>query len=61
VDHGDIDTLVNAYREYRHVNHRLALAGGKAVVDAAPWSATRAAVQAIWDATFSGVADAPVL
>jgi glutamate-ammonia-ligase adenylyltransferase len=61
VDHGDIDTLVNAYREYRHVNHRLALAGGKAVVDAAPWAATRAAVQAIWDATFSGVADAPVL
>lgn len=61
VDHGDIDTLVNAYREYRHLNHRLALAGGKAVVAAAPWAATRAAVQAIWDATFSGVADAPVL
>ncbi len=61
VDHRDIDTLVNAYREYRHLNHRLALAGGKAVVEAAPWAATRAAVQAIWEATFSGVADAPVL
>ena len=60
VDHRDIDTLVNAYREYRHLNHRLALAGGKAVVDAAPWAATRAAVQAIWEATFSDVADAPV-
>ena len=60
VDHRDIDTLVNAYREYRHLNHRLALAGGKAVVDAAPWAATRAAVQASWEATFSDVADAPV-
>ena len=61
VDHRDIDTLVNAYREYRHLNHRLALAGSKAVVDAAPWAAMRAAVQAIWEATFSGVGDAPVL
>jgi glutamate-ammonia-ligase adenylyltransferase len=61
VDHRDIDTLVNTYREYRHLNHRLALAGGKAVVEAAPWAPTRAAVQAIWEATFSGVGDAPVL
>jgi glutamate-ammonia-ligase adenylyltransferase len=61
VDHRDIDTLVNTYREYRHLNHRLALAGGKAVVEAAPWAATRAAVQAIWEATFSGVGEVPVL
>ena len=60
VDHRDIDTLVNAYREYRHLNHRLALAGGKTVVEATPWAATRAAVQAIWEATFSGVGDSPV-
>jgi glutamate-ammonia-ligase adenylyltransferase len=61
VDHRDIDTLVNAYREYRHLNHRLALAGSKAVVDAAPWAAMRAAVQTIWEATFSDAGDAPVL
>lgn len=52
VDHGDIDTLVDAYRKYRHLNHRLALEGGKPVVEAAPWAATRAAVEAIWNAAF---------
>ena len=61
VDHRAIDTLVDAYREYRHLNHRLALAGSKAVVEAAPWEATRAAVQGIWEATFRGVGDGPVL
>ena len=59
VDHGAIDTLVDAYREYRHLNHRLALAGGKAVVEAAPWAATRAAVQRIWEDTFRDVGEAP--
>ena len=59
VDHAAIDTLVDAYREYRHLNHRLALEGGKAVVPAAPWAATRAAVEAIWEATFCDVPEAP--
>jgi glutamate-ammonia-ligase adenylyltransferase len=60
VDHHDIDTLVDAYRAYRHLNHRLALEAGKPVVQAAPWAAIRAAVQAIWEATFGGLPAEPV-
>ena len=46
----EIDLLVDAYRQYRQLNHRLALEGGKPVVEAAPWAATRAKVEAIWEA-----------
>ena len=50
VDHQIIDRLVDAYRGYRHLTHRLALAGGRAVVLAAPHAAVRGTVAAVWDA-----------
>ncbi len=50
VDHAVIDLLVDAYRGYRSLVHRLALEGARTVVPAAPHGATRAAVTAIWDA-----------
>jgi [glutamine synthetase] adenylyltransferase / [glutamine synthetase]-adenylyl-L-tyrosine phosphorylase len=50
VDHAVIDLLVDAYRGYRRLVHRLSLEGSRTVVPAAPHAATRAAVTAIWDA-----------
>jgi glutamate-ammonia-ligase adenylyltransferase len=50
VDHGVIDRLTGSYRAYRRVVHRLSLEGGRAVVEAAPHAATRAAIVAVWDA-----------
>ena len=50
VDHAVVDSLVDAYRGYRSLVHRLSLEGSRTVVDAAPHAATRAAVTAIWDA-----------
>ena len=50
VDHHVIDRLVDAYRGYRKLNHRLSLEGGRAVVPAEPHAVTRAGIIAIWDA-----------
>ncbi len=50
VDHGHIDTLVDAYREYRVVAHRLSLDGLPAQVPAARLAVTRDAVTALWQA-----------
>jgi [glutamine synthetase] adenylyltransferase / [glutamine synthetase]-adenylyl-L-tyrosine phosphorylase len=50
VDHGIIDALVDAYRRYRTVTHRLSLEGARPVVPAGPHAAARATVTAVWDA-----------
>ncbi len=50
VDHAIVDRLVDAYRGYRRLIHRLSLEQGRPVVPAAPHAATRAAVVAVWDA-----------
>ena len=50
VDHLIIDRLVDAYRGYRQLTHRLSLAGGRAVVTAAPHAAARSMIAAVWDA-----------
>jgi glutamate-ammonia-ligase adenylyltransferase len=45
--------LIQTYRDYRAVLHRLSLEGsGERVVGAAPYAASRARVQSIWSATF---------
>ncbi len=49
--------LIQTYRDYRAVLHRLSLEGsGERIVEAAPYAASRARVQAIWRETF-GAAD----
>jgi [glutamine synthetase] adenylyltransferase / [glutamine synthetase]-adenylyl-L-tyrosine phosphorylase len=50
VDHAHIDTLVDAYREYRVVAHRLSLDGLPPVVPESQLAVTRAAVTALWQA-----------
>ncbi len=50
VDHGVIDALVDAYRGYRSLTHRLSLEDARPVVPAGPHAAVRARVTAIWDA-----------
>jgi len=50
VDHRVIDALVDAYRGYRSVTHRLSLEGARPVVAAAPHAGSRAVVTAVWDA-----------
>jgi glutamate-ammonia-ligase adenylyltransferase len=50
VDHAVIDDLVNAYRSYRRVTHRLSLEQAKPVVPAEPHAATRRRVTEIWEA-----------
>ncbi len=50
VEHRIIDALVDTYREYRRIVHRLSLESAPAVVPAAPHAAARAAVVAVWDA-----------
>jgi glutamate-ammonia-ligase adenylyltransferase len=49
VDHGVVDTLVDAYRSLRQVAHRLALEEKPNLVDAAAFESQRAAVAAIWN------------
>jgi glutamate-ammonia-ligase adenylyltransferase len=50
VDHAVIDDLVNAYRSYRRVTHRMSLEQAKPVVPAEPHAATRRRVTEIWEA-----------
>jgi glutamate-ammonia-ligase adenylyltransferase len=59
VDHGVIDALVDAYRGYRSVTHRLSLEGARPVVPAAPHAPTRATVTAVWDAVMCRGEDPP--
>lgn len=49
VDHGVIDTLVDAYRHYRQAAHRLSLEQQPAVDAAEPFAAERARVTVIWE------------
>jgi glutamate-ammonia-ligase adenylyltransferase len=53
VDHYVVDALVDAYRGYRSVTHRLSLEGAGPVVPAGPHAAARAAVTAVWDAVMA--------
>jgi [glutamine synthetase] adenylyltransferase / [glutamine synthetase]-adenylyl-L-tyrosine phosphorylase len=50
IDHAVIDDLVEAYREYRSLIHRLSLEGRPLVVPATPLAPLRARVTAIWEA-----------
>jgi glutamate-ammonia-ligase adenylyltransferase len=50
VDHRVVDALVDAYRGYRSVTHRLSLEGARPVVPAGPHAPARATVTAVWDA-----------
>ncbi|HXQ64844.1 MAG TPA: bifunctional [glutamate--ammonia ligase]-adenylyl-L-tyrosine phosphorylase/[glutamate--ammonia-ligase] adenylyltransferase, partial [Steroidobacteraceae bacterium] len=59
VDHRLIDALVDAYRGYRSVIHRLSLEQARAVVPAAPHAASRATVTAVWDAVMVQGAELP--
>ncbi len=49
VDHGVIDALVDAYRAYRQVAHRLALEERPPVTAAAPFTDARRQVTRVWD------------
>jgi [glutamine synthetase] adenylyltransferase / [glutamine synthetase]-adenylyl-L-tyrosine phosphorylase len=53
VPQGIVDVLTQAYRSYRATTHRLSLDDAAALVPAADFSATRAAVTRIWDATMA--------
>ena len=57
VPQSTVDTLSGAYRAYRTCRHHLALAGGAERVPAETFPAERAAVSAIWQATFGGAPD----
>jgi len=59
VDHGHIDTLVDAYREYRAVAHHLSLASKPPVVPATQLADTRLAVQDLWERYLGAAADPP--
>jgi glutamate-ammonia-ligase adenylyltransferase len=48
VDHATIDQLIDAYRDYRALTHRLSLEGAKPVVAALPYESLRAGVRAVW-------------
>ena len=62
VPQASVDVLTAAYRSYRASTHRLSLDGAPAVVPAAQFAQTRAAVTALWQATMSAAApDAQVL
>jgi glutamate-ammonia-ligase adenylyltransferase len=50
VEHGVIDALVDAYRAFRLVAHRLSLEEKAPVVPAAPYAAARSAVTRVWEA-----------
>jgi len=49
VDHGVIDALVDAYRSYRQVAHRLSLEERPPVTPAGPFAAARLVVTRIWE------------
>jgi len=49
VDHGVIDTLVDAYRAYRQVAHRLSLEERPPLADAAPFAESRRRVTRVWE------------
>jgi glutamate-ammonia-ligase adenylyltransferase len=51
VPQGTVDVLTEAYRKYRERSHHLSLEQAEPVVDAAEFTAQRAAVTAIWNAT----------
>jgi [glutamine synthetase] adenylyltransferase / [glutamine synthetase]-adenylyl-L-tyrosine phosphorylase len=51
VPQAQVDVLTHAYREYRAATHRLSLDGVEAIVPAADFAATRAAVTVLWEAT----------
>ena len=51
VPQSTVDVLTAAYRKYREHAHHLSLERAEAIVPAAEFAATRAAVTAIWDAT----------
>ena len=57
VDHAHIDTLVDAYREYRAVAHHLSLASRPPVVPAAQLAGTRGAVQGLWELYLGGATE----
>jgi len=60
IDHRVIDDLVEAYRKYRSLIHRLSLEERPLLVPAAPLAPVRARVSAIWEAHLGqGVSDAP--
>ncbi|MBS0396283.1 MAG: bifunctional [glutamate--ammonia ligase]-adenylyl-L-tyrosine phosphorylase/[glutamate--ammonia-ligase] adenylyltransferase, partial [Proteobacteria bacterium] len=59
VEHRVIDALVDAYRGYRRLTHRLSLEGARPVVEAAPHAADRALVTAVWDAVMERGEDLP--
>jgi len=59
VDHRIVDALVDAYRGYRSVTHRLSLEGARPVVPAGPHAAARATVTAVWDAVMCRGEDLP--
>jgi glutamine synthetase adenylyltransferase len=48
-----VDVLTAAYRAYRERGHHRSLRDEGSVVDAAEFATQRAAVTAIWDATFA--------
>jgi [glutamine synthetase] adenylyltransferase / [glutamine synthetase]-adenylyl-L-tyrosine phosphorylase len=56
VPQSSVDVLTAAYRSYRASTHRLSLDGVPAVVPAAQFAQTRAAVTALWQATMSAAA-----
>ncbi len=49
VDHQHIDTLIDAYRDYRSIAHRLSLEGQPACVTADDLQPTREAVRSLWE------------
>jgi [glutamine synthetase] adenylyltransferase / [glutamine synthetase]-adenylyl-L-tyrosine phosphorylase len=62
IEHADIDALVEAYRRYRSLIHRLSLEERPLIVPAAPLAEIRARVTAIWEAHLGrgvGVPPAP--
>ena len=59
VDHRIVDALIDAYRAYRSVTHRLSLEGARPVVAAGPHAASRAAVTAVWDAVMVRAEELP--
>jgi len=61
VDHGVIDALVDAYRSYRQVAHRLSLEERPPVTDAGPFAGSRRLVMRVWDEVMvAGSAPAPL-
>jgi [glutamine synthetase] adenylyltransferase / [glutamine synthetase]-adenylyl-L-tyrosine phosphorylase len=59
VDQRVVDALVDAYRGYRSVTHRLSLEGARPVVAAGPHAAARARVMAVWDAVMGPAEELP--